>query len=669
MENNTPQLKPDVLGQLLLMQSIVGSLPGQETIFDFVCKGLLDVPGIQSAKCCNDKNLAQDDQTICFPIQEGNRNNKQLILTLSDRDAFLPYQDYVNNFCFMLSIILDERKQREINETYNKELEQRVEERTRSLQKEIEERKKTEEALYASEQLFRATFEYAAIGKCLTDTDGTIRRVNSAFADIMGRQKSELIGCKINDFTHPDDIELSFSNIEALTSGKSKTVSFEKRYLHSSGRTIWCSVGSTLMRRRDGSPHYCITHVDDITAQKKAEAEKEKLEDQLRQAHKMEAIGTLAGGIAHDFNNILAVILGYADLADDDTPEFSPAKQSIEQVQQAALRAKDIVQQILTFSRKQSQKLVPLDLASTISSTLKFIRASIPTTIDIEANIDQKCGVILGDESQINQILINFCTNAAQAMDDIGGTLSIDLQSINLSEDDAKPEQKLLPGSYIVLSVSDTGVGIEEKHLERIFDPYYTTKDIGKGSGMGLAVVHGLVKSHNGFLQVGSTVSQGSTFKVFFPKADAITEKINMKKQIQHYSGSEHLLIVDDEQSIINIMERSIKSMGYSIDATTSSKKALQLFRNDPSRYDLIITDQTMPELTGEALCNKILQTRPDIPIIMCTGYSTKIDKEAARELGVTRFLMKPVSKVELARAIRESIDTNSAASPHNNPL
>jgi signal transduction histidine kinase/ActR/RegA family two-component response regulator len=528
------QLKPEVLGQLLLMQSIVGSLPNQETILSFVCKGMLDVPGISSAEYSKEEGLTSNDRIVCFPIQGSDGLDGNLILTLADKSAFAPYQDYVDNFMFMLSIILDERKQRLINEAHKKELELRVEERTLALQKEIEERSKAEE--------------------------------------------------------------------------------------------------------------------------------------QLRQAHKMEAIGTLAGGIAHDFNNILAAIIGYADLAYEDIPDFNPAKNSIEQVQHAALRAKDIVQQILSFSRKQPQKLVPLDLASSVSSTLKFLRASIPSTVDIRTNFSPDCGLIQGDSGQINQILINFCTNAAQAMDETGGTLTIDLRNIDVDGDKSNEEQKLPPDSYTVLSVSDTGVGIEEKHLKRIFDPYYTTKDVGQGSGMGLAVVHGLVKSHNGILHVESTVSQGSTFKVYFPRIDSDLEKNVNKDQVSIPFGSEQLLVVDDEQSLLDIMERSLKKLGYRVDATTSSKKALELFKANPDEYDLVITDQTMPELTGEGLCSEILCIRADMPIIMCTGYSAKMDSKKAKEIGITSFLMKPASRNELAKAIRESIDAKRTLSSNPDP-
>lgn len=522
MDLHNSQLEPHVLGQLLLMQSIMGSLPKEKTIFEFVCRGLLSVPGISAVHCLSDEDPVHNDHTASFPIQVDNAADKHLVFTLTDNEAFAPYQEYIKNFCFMLSVILEERNQRRINATHQNDLEQRVAERTVALEKEIAERK--------------------------------------------------------------------------------------------------------------------------------------QLEEDLRQAHKMEAIGTLAGGIAHDFNNLLAAIIGYTDLAKEDTPDHSPATSSLEQVEYAAHRAKDIVKQILDFSRKQPGELVVLDAGGMVNQAIKLLRASIPTTIDIQTIIGPDCGSILGNPGKISQILVNLCTNGAQAMDDKGGVLTIELQHIERGSGLIPDDHGVPPGGYVALSVSDTGSGIEEHLFERIFDPYFTTREVGQGSGMGLAVVHGLVKSHNGVIRVKSELNQGTTFTLYFPRLEQKPKEADKASEVLP-SGDEHILLVDDEPSLVNILKRSVKQLGYSVEATTSSKEALELFKAAPEIYDLVICDQTMPEITGEGLCRELHRIRSDLPIIMCSGYSHKIDSAKARSIGIENFLMKPVSRRDLAETIRQCLD------------
>lgn len=652
------QLRPEVLGQLLLMQSVMGSLPSEESIFSFVSKGLLDMPGVRSVEIVRSDTTWNSHTAYSFPVQVESGPTQQLVFNLSDSAAFRPYREYLKNFCFMLSILLEERNQRRINQSHQRNLEKRVAERTRALEHEVQERKKAEEALHQSEKLFRATFEYAAIGKCLVDPDGTLLRVNNAFTEILGRPADELIGQNVMSVTHPKDREKSKEQIKKTLIGEQDSFTFEKRYIHSSGRTVWANTGSFFLRDEDGEPQFFITHVSDITTEKEAEEERLQLEEQLRHAHKMEAIGTLAGGIAHDFNNILAAIIGYTELATEDIPNTNPARDSLDQVQKAAQRAKDLVKQILTFSRKQAKNLAPLNIAETVQETLTFIRATIPTFIDIKSRIAQDCGVILADSGQINQIVMNLCSNSAQAMEENGGTLSLTLENSVLSRQQVDGDEQLKPGNYVVLEVCDTGEGIPEENLERIYDPYYTTKDVGKGSGMGLSVVLGLVKSHDGVIRVDSKVGQGTTFRVYFPR---INDQVDVKPVIERElpTGSEHILVVDDEPAIIDILTLSMKKLGYSVTATTSSKEAIELFRAQPESFDLVISDQTMPNITGEKLCRMLQEIRPDVPIIMCTGYSSKMDQERAQDLGISRFILKPVSRWELALSLREALDSS----------
>jgi PAS domain S-box-containing protein len=385
--------------------------------------------------------------------------------------------------------------------------------------------------------------------------------------------------------------------------------------------------------------------------------EQSKMEIELQHAHKMEAIGTLAGGIAHDFNNILAAVLGYADMAMDDIPKHSPARYQIEQVLKAGNRAKDLVKHILSFSRKESQVRVPLEVGKILQEALKFLRATIPTTIEIKESHDIENGIILADATQLHQVIVNLCTNAAHAMEEQGGILGITLSSQNLSENEIKKEPSLKPGPYVRLCVSDTGTGIDQKHLDKIFDPYFTTKEVGKGSGMGLAVVVGIVRSHDGIITVDSTRGEGATFNVYFPRIEE-QSKEEAEVTAPLPVGNEKILVVDDEESIVYMTKRRLELLGYQVTAKTSSIEALELFRSQPDQFDLVITDQTMPGLTGEQLAKELLSIKPGFPIILCTGYSSKIDAEKADFIGIRDFIMKPVERSELANTVRRILDT-----------
>lgn len=540
-------------------------------------------------------------------------------------------------------------------------LDRLVEERTVALEKEVQERKKAEKALFESEKLFRSTFENAIIGMCLITLDGIFRLANPAFGKMLGYVPQEIEGKPIQDITHPDDIALSLNMLEKLLAGNRPALSFEQRYLDKSGRTVWTKAGTILLRSNNGTPEYFITHIEDITAQKNAEQEQRKLEEQLRQAHKMEAIGTLAGGIAHDFNNLLAAILGYAEMATDDITADDQARHHIAQVITAGNRAKALVQQILSFSRKEARTLVPVDIAKIVREALKLLRSSIPTTVEIRRNIDSNCGAILADPVQIHQVLMNLCTNAAQAMDECGGILDIDLAAVEIDSRPLANKPDLEPGRYIMLTVKDDGIGIDETIIDRIFDPYFTTKAIGKGSGMGLSVVLGIVKSHRGTVTVSSTPGKGTAFHVYFPRIEAASEP----RQEAHPSlpsGRERILVVDDDIHLADLTRRRIERLGYRATMATDSKAALELFRSRPESFDLIISDQTMPHLTGAQLAREILAIRPDMPIIICSGYSSKIDDEKAKMMGINAFIMKPVELGKLAHIIRQALDDRDAA-------
>lgn len=405
----------------------------------------------------------------------------------------------------------------------------------------------------------------------------------------------------------------------------------------------------------------------ETTAQRDAEKEKSNLEAQLRQVFKMEVIGTMAGGIAHDFNNILAIILGNADMAIDDIPEGNRAKFNIEQIVKAGSRAKELVKQILSFSRKDAGNKKPSYLCQLIEENMKSLRSTIPTSVNLTISIPEackneisKCSMVLVDPTQIHQLLLNLCVNAVQAMDE-KGQLKVEIKEVDFSGKVPKHFHDLSPGKYEHIEVSDTGPGIKPEIIERIFDPFFTTKGDGKGTGMGLAVVHGIVENHEGRIFVESTPTQGTTFHIYIPITESRDEEIFIKN-LYLPRGNERILFIDDEEMLAEIGKRLIERQGYSVTSTTDSVEALKLFKNNPSLFDLVITDQTMPNLTGAELAEEMLQLQPDLPVILCTGYSSRIDKIHARQKGIKEFVSKPLNRRETAQLIRKVLDENIAS-------
>ncbi len=387
-----------------------------------------------------------------------------------------------------------------------------------------------------------------------------------------------------------------------------------------------------------------------------AEREREKLERQVRLGQKMEAIGTLAGGIAHDFNNILGAIIGYGEMIRDDCPAGSTTFQDINQILNAANRAKDLVKQILAFSRQAATERIPLQLASIVKEALSLLRSSLPTTIAIKQEIDADVGVVLADSTQIHQILINLCTNAFHAMETKGGTLTVSLHRRVLTTKDLVATPHLRPGSFVQLSVQDTGSGIMPEIREKIFEPFFTTKEIGKGTGMGLAMIHGIVQTYGGFITFDSKLGEGTVFHVILPMVDDVA--LHGKKTAEQIPiGDEHILLIDDEQLLLEVCSAMLKRLGYQVTAIMDSVEAFATFQEEPETFDIVITDQTMPIMTGVDLSQRILQIRPDIPIILCTGYSGLVTEETARSMGIKGFAMKPLATKEIAKLIRTILD------------
>ncbi len=392
-----------------------------------------------------------------------------------------------------------------------------------------------------------------------------------------------------------------------------------------------------------------LLFIGDVTKQK-------QMERQLHQSQKMEAIGTLAGGIAHDFNNILAAIMGYAEIVKFDIEPSNPAHQKIDQILIASTRAKDLIHQILAFSRQSEMNRKPIQMHLIVKEVLKLLRASLPSSIEIRQKINIESSHVMADATQIHQLLMNLCTNAHHAMRERGGFLDIGLEVLDAEDICANPREEMRQGPYLRLSVADTGDGMDRAVMDRIFEPYFTTKRKGEGTGMGLAVVHGIVKSHGGAVTVASVPGQGTVFHVYFPMV-VIDEKLSDNENEALPKGCERILLVDDEEVLVSLGRQMLELLGYRVESRTSSIEALEAFRSNPDQFDLVITDMTMPNMTGERLAQKMMMIRPNLPVLLCTGFSESISPEKAASVGIKALLMKPIALHKLARMVRHTLD------------
>ncbi len=530
--------------------------------------------------------------------------------------------------------------------------------------RDISDRKRSEEELANTQSLLLASIEQTAAGIIIADApDVRIRLANSAALGIRGAASVDLTEIPMElhpehwQTYHPagtpfEPQELPLS--QAVLLGKtSKNV---EMIIQSGGaEDRWVSANAAPVRNREGEIVAGVVVFSDVSELKQAEEEKKELEIQLLQAQKMEAMGTLAGGIAHDFNNILSGIIGYTELSQMSVPKGSGASHYLGNILRAGERAKDLVQQILTFSRQTEQKLRPVSVHIIVREALKLLRASLPSTIEIRQNIASDL-LVMGDPTQIHQILMNLCANAGHAMQEGGGVLEVDLRNVELDSDSASRHPDLVIGPYLILTVGDDGHGMPPKVMERIFDPFFTTKERGEGTGMGLAVVHGIVKSYGGAIHAHSEPGKGSRFQIFLPAIAGGLEPDEAVEEILP-KGTERILFVDDESALTEIGEEMLESLGYEVVTKTNSLEALDLFREQPERFDLVITDMTMPQMNGDKLARELLAIRRDLPIVLCTGFSRRITEAKAKEMGIRRLLMKPLLLRDLAHNVRAVLD------------
>ncbi len=555
------------------------------------------------------------------------------------------------------------------------------------LEMQNEELRRVQAELEASRVRYFDLYDRAPVSYCTLSEKGLILEANLTTVSLLGVPRGKLVRQPITRFILPENQDIYYlQHRQLLKTGEAQTC--ELRMARKDGTQFWAHMDATLVEDADGLPVSRVV-ISDITERKLAEealarahddlelrvhertaelaqacnqfrteiVEREQAEEHLRRVQKIEALGTLAGGIAHDFNNLLAAILGFTEMAIDDVPDRPSVEKNLNMVLKAAMRARNLVKQILSFNRKSALARSHVSLSPLVKETVQLLRASIPSTIEIQMVIGASSDTVLATADEVHQILMNLATNASIAMEETGGIMEISFGDADFVPDLPMLAPDVVPREYVELVVKDTGTGMSPEVMERIFDPFFTTREVGKGTGMGLAVVYGIVRNLQGFITVESRPGIGSTFRVLLPKvkSEAIEDPF---ETVQIVGGTEHILFVDDEELLVDWGRAALERLGYTVTVLTDPTEALKTFSADPSRFHLVITDQTMPKLTGIGLARKILALRPDIPVILCTGHSVTVSPEKVKEAGIKKFLMKPVRRQELARGIRMVLDS-----------
>ena len=501
----------------------------------------------------------------------------------------------------------------------------------------ITERKRMEEALKESEEKYRSMMEAMEDPAYICSSKFRIEYQNLAMTQKIGRDGTGELCYKA---IHGADKKCSWCSHERVMQGeviRAEVVTpIDLKTYHVSNSPIYHSDGSVSK----------LSIFRDIT-------ETKKMAERLDQAQRMEAIGALAGGIAHDFNNILFPIIGMSEMLLEDLPAVTHEHEKVEMIFKAAKRAGNLVKQILSFSRQTEHQKIPVKIQQVLKEALKLARSTIPANIEITPSLQSDCGLVMADPTQIHQIIMNLVTNAYHAVEKSGGSISIHLKELVLTDKEGMGAA-LEPGKYAVLTVSDTGHGIDPTIMGKIFEPYFTTKEVGKGTGLGLSVVHGIVKDHGGDIRVYSDPGKGTAFNVYLPLMKKALEAVTPVKAIIYETGTERILLVDDEEPIVRLEEIMLSKLGYHVTACTGSAEALEAFKANPAGFDLVITDMTMPNMTGDRLAKELNLIKPGIPIILCTGFSVSIEEQSAKANGINGFLMKPVVKSDMAKMIRK---------------
>ncbi|MCD4742100.1 MAG: response regulator [Desulfobacteraceae bacterium] len=599
----------------------------------------LRMPEMNGLEVLKEIKKQSPDTPLIVASGTGNISAVVEALHLGAWDYILKPIEDMNVLYHSVTKCLGESSLKKENKIYQERLEELVMERT----KELEE----------SEKRNKAIFKHTGTAAVILEPDYTISMANSKFCEIVGLKKNEIEWeKKWHDFVADEHKDIMNKYIEQRE--KSNTLKPDQHEIIFTNKDRKKIHTYITLATLPGIDKIAVSLLD-ITEKKEAEQRWHNLEKQLRNAQKMEAIGTLAGGIAHDLNNILSPVLGYSEMTMMDVDPDSKAYKHSEKIQKAALRAADLVSQILAFNRSSEEGKKSIKLHPVAKEVIKLLKGSIPSTIKIIDDIDRNCGRVEADPTQIHQIIMNLCTNAFHAMEATGGELTLSLHEVLLSKEDLIKYPTLTENKYVALTVSDTGCGMDDKTQERIFDPYFTTKDEGKGTGLGLATVYSIVKTHKGSIFVKSSLNQGTSFTIMFPLDETKTkqETHGSKRPIVKNTKKIKILFIDDNHNIVEMCKEGLETLGYKVKDFSSSLDALKFFKKQHKNIDLVVTDQTMPDKTGIELAKELQKINNTIPIILCSGYAEAIDQEQIDLAGITKFLKKPLSVDELSSTIQ----------------
>ena len=527
------------------------------------------------------------------------------------------------------------------------------------LKAQIDQLKQTQQALTESEKKYRTVLDQQQdallLHKYIPDGFSKYSDVNDTAVRFYGYTRGQLLNMTSRDIVAPEVKTEHFSKENRERLLQNGHLFRESVHVKRTGERVPVEVSTSVVEM--SGEMFLLSVVREITERKAAEKERIKLEEQIRQKFKMEAVGAMAGGVAHNFNNSLAIILGNLEMAKRRFSDPDKAHQYLDNAQKAVLLSRDLIQQILTYSRKGTHKKITIKLATMVNDVLNLLRSTIPSSIKLEfSSSDQELpSMILADPSQIHEVILNLCANAVHAMNE-KGILNISVTEIDLKMADIPAQYNCRPGRYSQLSVQDNGCGMNKETLDKIFDPFFTTKNINEGTGMGLATVLGIIKQHNGLIQVQSSPEDGTTFKLFFPITEVQMSHQSLKEDNMPEKGTEHILLVDDETMLLDLGKEILSTLGYQVTAESNSVKALNIVREDVNRFDLIITDQTMPGLSGKELAQEVNKLNSEIPIIICSGFSTQISEEDTGQFGISAYCSKPLRITELSQVIKQTM-------------
>ena len=673
-------LKPEILGQLLLMQNFVISLPDEKSIFSFVCRGLLDIPGVTGVRYTDTDQGQTDESIVLFPLLLGDIYRGELHIALGDSESFAPYVDYVKNFCYMLSVVLEERRLRYQNKLFQSGLEEKITERTLELQNakdtlqeqyeelqvneeelrsQNDELLRTEEALRQSEATFRAVAELSPLAiYSSSGSDQKATYINAAFYKIFGYSMEDVptVG-HLWIKAYPDEkyrqkvIDQWVYNIEEANKNDTDVELLECVCTCKDGSEkiiVW--VGKTI-----GDEFWAFGY--DFTERKQSEVEKAKLETQLQQAQKMESIGRLAGGVAHDFNNMLTVILGHAQLGQMHLDPAHPVCADLAEISKAAERSADLTRQLLAFARKQTIAPKVLDLNETVSGMFKMLQRLIGEDINLNWHPAPDLWPVNMDPSQIDQILANLCVNARDSITDVG-KITIETGSSIIDEEYCTQNSGFMVGDYVRLAVSDDGCGMDKATQLHIFEPFFTTKGLGEGTGLGLATVYGIVRQNNGFINVYSEPGLGTAFTIYLPRYVGKAGPARTEGAVEPAKrGKETILLVEDEPAILNITSMILEKQGYTVLAANTPSEAIRLAGEHIDKIHLLMTDVVMPEMNGKDLARKLQSVYPQLKCLYMSGYTSNvIAHHGVLDEGIN-FIQKPFSLPDLASKVRDVLD------------